>query len=379
MRAIITHLGTSKKLSMGLALIVAAALVATMVGYTTLTRTVTLTVDGKSQSIRTFGSDVESVLASEGIDVSEHDAVLPSLDSQVGEGTEISVRFGRKLVVDVDGAKSTHWTTATRVESALRDIGVRASRGTQLSASRGATIDRSGMTLRVTTPKRLTIVVGDQKPRVVNLAVRSPQSALKEVGVKVDRDDIVRMRTKVKGDHPVLANGDKVTFIKVDKQRKRVNAEPIPFEIIEKPDSSMYEDEDEVEREGIAGARNVVYDITLHNGDEVKRKAVWQQALRAPVAKVVRVGTKERPEAPSVGFGVWDRLAECESGGNWQANTGNGYYGGVQFSASTWASVGGSGLPHQHSREEQIKRAQILQQRAGWGQWPHCSAELGLR
>ena len=77
--------------------------------------------------------------------------------------------------------------------------------------------------------------------------------------------------------------------------------------------------------------------------------------------------------------GVWDRLAKCESGGNWKINTGNGYYGGLQFSAGTWRSVGGSGLPHQHSREEQIKRGKILQQRAGWGQWPSCTRKLGLR
>ncbi len=76
---------------------------------------------------------------------------------------------------------------------------------------------------------------------------------------------------------------------------------------------------------------------------------------------------------------VWDDLAECESGGNWSINTGNGYYGGLQFHIDTWRSVGGSGYPHQHSREEQIKRGKILQERAGWGQWPHCSRQLGLR
>jgi hypothetical protein len=83
--------------------------------------------------------------------------------------------------------------------------------------------------------------------------------------------------------------------------------------------------------------------------------------------------------APSVPSGsVWDALAQCESGGNWSINTGNGYYGGLQFSASSWAAVGGSGLPHQHSREEQIKRAEILQSQQGWGAWPSCSAKLGL-
>ena len=76
---------------------------------------------------------------------------------------------------------------------------------------------------------------------------------------------------------------------------------------------------------------------------------------------------------------VWDRLAECESNGNWQANTGNGYYGGLQFLPETWWSVGGSGMPHEASREEQIYRGQILQERSGWGQWPSCSLQLGLR
>ena len=75
---------------------------------------------------------------------------------------------------------------------------------------------------------------------------------------------------------------------------------------------------------------------------------------------------------------VWDDLAQCESGGNWEINTGNGFYGGLQFHPDTWRSVGGSGLPHEHSREEQIRRADTLQERSGWGQWPHCSEQLGL-
>ncbi len=75
---------------------------------------------------------------------------------------------------------------------------------------------------------------------------------------------------------------------------------------------------------------------------------------------------------------VFDNLANCESHQNWQDNTGNGYYGGLQFSQSTWESVGGAGLPSVASREEQIKRARILQTRSGWGQWPACSRFLGL-
>jgi Transglycosylase-like domain len=78
-------------------------------------------------------------------------------------------------------------------------------------------------------------------------------------------------------------------------------------------------------------------------------------------------------------YATWDRLAECESGGNWQINTGNGYYGGLQFSASSWRAVGGTGLPHEHSRDVQIEMGIRLYERQGWGAWPACTAELGYR
>lgn len=83
--------------------------------------------------------------------------------------------------------------------------------------------------------------------------------------------------------------------------------------------------------------------------------------------------------ADAVEGGVWDRLAQCESGGNWRINTGNGFYGGLQFTPSSWRAVGGSGLPHQASKAEQIARAERLLDLQGWGAWPACSAKLGLR
>lgn len=72
--------------------------------------------------------------------------------------------------------------------------------------------------------------------------------------------------------------------------------------------------------------------------------------------------------------GVWGRIARCESGGNWSINTGNGYYGGLQFTLGSWRAAGGSGYPNQASKAEQISRAKILQSRQGWGAWPVCSS-----
>ena len=76
--------------------------------------------------------------------------------------------------------------------------------------------------------------------------------------------------------------------------------------------------------------------------------------------------------------GTWDALAQCESGGNWAINTGNGFSGGLQFTPSTWAAYGGAGAPENATREQQIAVAENVQAGQGWGAWPSCAAQLGL-
>ena len=73
----------------------------------------------------------------------------------------------------------------------------------------------------------------------------------------------------------------------------------------------------------------------------------------------------------------WDAVAKCESGGNWAINTGNGYYGGLQFSPATWTANGGTGMPNQASREEQIRVAENVFKTQGIGAWPTCGANAG--
>lgn len=89
------------------------------------------------------------------------------------------------------------------------------------------------------------------------------------------------------------------------------------------------------------------------------------------------VGLAAAPASAASGS-TWDALAACESSGNWAANTGNGYYGGLQFTQSTWAANGGSGSPAGASRETQIAVAENVLASQGWGAWPACSAKLGL-
>lgn len=113
---------------------------------------------------------------------------------------------------------------------------------------------------------------------------------------------------------------------------------------------------------------------------ERQRKAAAEEASRAAArAAVAKKPAAAQTSVRSSGSSDWDRLAKCESGGNWAINTGNGYYGGLQFNLSTWRSNGGTGYPHQNTREEQIRVAENLRAARGYAPWPGCSKKLGLR
>ena len=103
-----------------------------------------------------------------------------------------------------------------------------------------------------------------------------------------------------------------------------------------------------------------------------------QHVAHAPRSRrSCRVGTKAPAPAPVANYAggstVWDQIAQCESGGNWAANTGNGYYGGLQFNLGTWQAYGGTGLPTSARRETQIAdRTKVRDASGGYGAWPAC-------
>ncbi len=352
---------------------VVLAVSATGVGYAAMSKTVTLSIDGKTQQVHTFGDKVGDVLKSEDVSVGDHDVVAPGVSSSVADGATIAVKYGRPLDVKVDGKSNRYWVTATNVASALDQLGLRFGNA-DMSASRGTSISRSGMDLAVVTPKTVVVKLGDAKQKTTTVTALTVGEALKELGAKADGDDQVKP-----GLDTVLADGDKLTLTKVRVVQRRVQ-ESVDFSTVKKQDASMYSDDSRTVRPGRAGARAVVYKVTYTNGKATARKVVRSNVLREPVNAIVRVGTKEHPApAPAAnyagGSSAWDRIAECESGGNWAANTGNGYYGGLQFNLSTWQSYGGSGRPDQNSREAQIAIAEkVRDAEGGYGAWPVCGA-----
>ena len=367
----------SKATLAGLATATAVAVGGTTYGYASMYTTVTLSVEGQPREVTVLGDTVEEVLAAEGISVGEHDLVAPAVDEEVSDGSRINVRFGKPLELTVDGDTRTYWVFATEVAAALNELG-RTFRGADLSASRSLQIGRDGLELEVVTPKRISFALAGKQPVRREVTALTVRQALRAVGVRPDRHDQTTPSLRAE-----VRDGDRVVFTDIEVATRRIRQEPVAHGTVEREDSSMTEGETEIVQAGRDGVRDVTYRLVYRNGEVVDRRVLRQRLLRAPVDEVVSVGTAPPapPPTPSyvIGTTVWDQLAQCESGGNWAINTGNGYYGGLQFSLSTWQAYGGQGLPSENSREEQIRIATLLRDASGgYGAWPACSAALGL-
>ncbi|MGL5930477.1 MAG: transglycosylase family protein [Dermatophilaceae bacterium] len=366
----------------------AAALVvaAGSLGVATYDKAVALSVDGTTSTVHVLGSTVADVLEKRGITLGEHDVVIPSATSEVSDGDTITVRYGRKLTVTVDGTTTEYWTTATTVDAALADIGVRAD-GAVLSASRSQTLGRDGLRLSIITPKQVTLVA-DKKTRTVSSTGARVSDLLAEVGLTLGSRDVVAPAVTT----PVR-QGLKVVVKRVSVTRQ-TTTEAIPYSTTKQKDSSMYVGETDVVTAGTPGSSSVVREIVRTDGAVTKTTIVARTTVKAPVTAVVKIGSKPAPSSSGGGSGgsggsgtgggggggplnlaradMWDRIAECESSGNWSINTGNGYYGGLQFATPSWLANGGDDFAPRAdlaTRAEQITVANRYYEKAGLSPW----------
>ncbi|MDB5182980.1 MAG: resuscitation-promoting factor RpfB [Candidatus Saccharibacteria bacterium] len=123
--------------------------------------------------------------------------------------------------------------------------------------------------------------------------------------------------------------------------------------------------------------------IRIPTADEVLADRELPAAVAAPVSYAAPAQQATSSVVPVIASGdVWDQIAACESHNNWSINTGNGYYGGLQFNYGTWLSNGGGEYAERAdlaTREQQIDIASRVQAARGWSPWPACTARLGLR
>ena len=349
-----------KRAILALNIAVLMVLVGGTAAYGALSKTVTVLLDGRSDTVRTFSGSVTDVLESKDVELRPDDKLNMAKSGDVTDGDTIKVDFAKPVTVAVDGSAREGTVHDNTVGDVLDRYDVKPAEDAYVSVSRSARIPRSGMEIVVSNPKELTVKADGDTKKITSAAPRV-EDALKEADVSLDKDDEVEP-----GRGALVSEGDKlkVTRIEMIDKTETVDVDP-PVEY--KPDADLEKGTTKVLEAGKPGKAREAVLITKADGKQRSRLVLTSEELEKPVKKVVARGTAEAPSVAS--NSVWDKIAQCESGGNWHINTGNGYYGGLQFSAATWHSVGGPGLPHQNSRETQIKYAKILQQRSGWGQW----------
>ncbi len=342
-------------------------------------RTVTVTVDGHERVVHTFASDVAGALAAAGIEVRPQDQVIPALPTALADGDRVVVEQARPLTITEGGAERQVWTTERFVQDALADLGITVA-AAHVSMAPDAAIPLDGIALEVSLPRTVTVVDGASPQVPLTTTAGTVAGLLAERGIVLGPDDVA-----VPALDTPLTDGTAVQVLRTAVTEVVEVAEvPQAEQVIEDPE--LPRGEEEVVDPGRPGERTSVVRVTTQNGREVSREQVRAGSSTPSSPRIVRVGTGEpEPEAtaPSVSDGsVWDRLAQCEATGNWSINTGNGYYGGLQFDRRTWQAYGGgeyADLPHQASREEQIAVATRMRDaRGGYGAWPSCSRKLGL-
>ncbi|MCN9241948.1 transglycosylase family protein [Streptomyces sp. RY43-2] len=302
--------------------------------------------------------------------VGGHDLVVPGRPARLTSGDTVVVRYGRPLDLTLDGHRKRVWTTATTVDGALQELGVRGA-GAYVSTSRLRRIGRDGLALDVRTERTVT-VLADGRARTIRTNAATVGEAVAQAGAGLRGQDTASVAP---GSFP--REGQTVTVLRVSRAKK-VRDEPIPFDVRRTKDPTLLKGTQVVARAGRPGTRRVTYVVRSVNGVMERPRHLDTEILRRPRAQLVRIGTKRRPGAVSGAEGLnWRGLAACESGGRPDAVDRSGTYGGLyQFDRRTWRSLGGTGRPQDAPTDEQTYRAKKLYVRHGPTPWPYCGRRL---
>ena len=338
---------------------------------------VTVDVNGEETNVRTYAADVAGALNSAGVEVAPADLVYPAPGEKLSSGDTVTVRTAKPVAVVIDGVAQEITSTAGTVGELIDQAGVAGHSAVDVDRDQPVT---GGMNLNVTTPKIVALRDGGELT-YVSAAAKTVGDLFAARGVTFDTDDRLNVALTdaiVPGMEIVL---DRVSTV----DRPETVVVEAPAEYVD--DDSLDEGEEEVREKGEQGETKVIHRTVTVNGKVESEGVAEEREVKKAKPALIARGTKQAGNtgaaAPAVASGsVWDSLAQCESGGNWAINTGNGFSGGLQFTPSTWAGHGGTAYApsaHLATREQQIAIAERVQASQGWGAWPACTASLGIR
>ncbi|MFA9447139.1 transglycosylase family protein [Egicoccus sp. AB-alg6-2] len=356
---------------------------------------VVVEVDGELHEVRTYAGTVGEALEVLDVELGPADEVSPPPGAPLSDGLTIEVARAIAVEVVVDDTE-VHEVLAPvgSVAEALAaaDLAEVRSEGAQIDPPWSAAVE-DGDVVHVTLPKPVEVVV-DGDTHATETLVTTVAEVLDELEVDLDASDRVRpaLWQPIEGPTEIVVQrvetGEEIVEVALAAGEQR------------RDDPDLLRGKTRVEREAQDGLRVDRYAVVDVDGERTQRELIEQVVVREPVDRVVLVGTKAPPPPPppppppsapkpkatadtassGTSDGVWDRLARCESGGNWSYR--GTYHGGLQFHPDTWRRHKPSGYPefaYQASRAQQIAVGERVQRSQGWAAWPHCSRQIGLR
>lgn len=338
---------------------------------------VTVDVNGEETNVRTYAADVAGALSSAGVEVAPEDLVYPAPGEKLSSGDTVTVRTAKPVAVVIDGVAQEITSTAGTVGELIDQAGVAGHSAVDVDRDQPVT---DGMNLNVTTPKIVALRDGGDLTYVA-AAAKTVGDLLAARGVTFDTDDRLNVALT-----DAIEPGMEIVLDRVSTvERPETVVVEAPAEYVD--DDSLDEGEEEVREKGEQGETKVIHRTVTVNGQVESEGVAEEKEVKKAKPALIARGTKQDGNtgaaAPAVASGsVWDALAQCESGGDWSINTGNGFQGGLQFTPSTWAGHGGTAYApsaHLATREQQIAIAERVQASQGWGAWPACTASLGIR
>lgn len=349
MSSIFTANGKLSYLKLACQAAILLALVVGVMAFVTANKTYTLVLDGQASSVQAHGGSVADVLKVADVSVSGADHITPALDAPVDDGATITVNTAKDITVRLDGAEQKVTTTSTKISGLISQLGIAAN--AKISEPADALL-ASSSDISIITPKNVTIVA-DGKKTVTTTTAQDVSDVLAETGVTLAKTDRVSA--------PGVANVVENMVIKVTRVNTSGTATEtadVPFETVESVDAALFKDEKKTVTAGVAGSEEKTFSTVTVDGVVVSRTETGSKVVVKPVAAKISVGSKERPKpeekkaepagantgaaAPTMSNeAMWDAIAQCESTGNWAINSGNGYYGGLQFDIGTWMGAGG--------------------------------------
>lgn len=390
-------------------------------------KTVSIAVNGTVKAVKSYDLTVGDVLKHNGVEVSAADVVTPGLDERLKDGDVIEVEYASSYRLNLDGNQVTFWSAATTLDEvtaeayAALDSGAIQTNAANFTSretastnsadansadsaeASAATSSSSESNSESSDVENTEFYVTYNRASSADLPLLSSAGSVQVIidgkasevevtGTETTSEAIAKAGYQLKSiDEVQVGSEDGQTYVNVVTVVRGVTVqqETLSYETEEIDDPDLSEGETRVIQSGQNGiVENTVY-VQMRGGQVLVSSVVGEEVIEEPVTEIIAVGSGTADESDNADADeeadlssldeTWAALAQCESGGNPSAVSANGsYYGLYQFSLSTWQSLGGTGLPSEADVETQTEMAKKLQERSGWGQWPHCAAQLGL-